>query len=454
MDYQELPKNFKFNEEAGCHKAPYVMSPDEYQALAARTDKDRTEQVLAKLTERPDAVTLLHSVIGMVGELGEICADLQDWLFYNKPLNEANLLIEAGDIPWYHAQLVRALHTKLSVVLEANLAKLRKRFPEKYTDECAAEENRDRVAENAAVAAVVEASAPKPSPVCVKENDQGKCRGLNRVHNCPVVDPRYRDQPTAVEIVGRRHGADPDRFGEADAPNQTVTSLKTLAELADRENGEYSEAAQEELNTLAQVLGMPQSRVNWHPTWKSMASELVAMFEAKQKRKQQIGQGWAEPVLEPAESDLSKHFNEDEATTGKTPHGEPTQSTIDELMDEAVGKGWGWITGKDGDSYFSHAKISQSSLHWTPATHRGIQGLVPTNLRQIMLDLGHTASRSAAKLPPDVAIGFALAWEIVNNFVDGPDARKAAIRRIQALELSAAKNLELEGNDNNDAQEN
>lgn len=125
-----------------------ILSANEYQDLASRTDPDRTKQVVVKIMDDgPNSSWLLHSQIGLAGEVGELAAAIQRWLYYGKPLDRTNVIEELGDLCWYLAQACRAMDIKLEDVMKANINKLLKRYPEKYTDFHAAEENRDRSGE-------------------------------------------------------------------------------------------------------------------------------------------------------------------------------------------------------------------------------------------------------------------------------------------------------------------
>ena len=125
-----------------------ILTPNEYQKLAARTDPDRTIQVTDKIIEiAPRGSRLLHSVLGLMGELGELASALQRWLYYNKELDVVNIVEEFGDAEWYISQGCRAVNATLEDVMKANLNKLKFRYPERYTDFHAAEENRDRSGE-------------------------------------------------------------------------------------------------------------------------------------------------------------------------------------------------------------------------------------------------------------------------------------------------------------------
>ena len=126
------------------------MTPNEYQKLANRTICDQGAS-LERLKTYPRAfenMQVNHGLIGLAGEVGELCTAWQRCIYYGKgPLDKVNMLEELGDIMWYVAEICGALGLSLEDVMERNIAKLQKRYPDKYSDFNAAEENRDRDAE-------------------------------------------------------------------------------------------------------------------------------------------------------------------------------------------------------------------------------------------------------------------------------------------------------------------
>lgn len=122
------------------------MTPNEYQQLALRT-RCPQPTALAQLVTAPDMVPLLHSVIGLTGEAGELASAIQKWMYYGKPLDETNVVEEFGDALWYIAEGLEAIGWNMEDVMKLNIQKLQKRYPEKFTEELAAEENRNLKAE-------------------------------------------------------------------------------------------------------------------------------------------------------------------------------------------------------------------------------------------------------------------------------------------------------------------
>lgn len=123
--------------------APRAMTLNEYQEAAARTLPGLGSNHFfnfAKdgLGEGYSRIDLIHAVFGVAGEAGELCDPVKKAMFYGKPLDVENIREEAGDLLWYIAgPLCRALGCTLEELAAANVAKLRKRYPEKYTDAAA-----------------------------------------------------------------------------------------------------------------------------------------------------------------------------------------------------------------------------------------------------------------------------------------------------------------------------
>ena len=90
-----------------------------------------------------------HACKGIVDEAGELTAALKKGFIYGKPIDKVNLIEEAGDSLWYFAMLFRALGTSFEEVFDKNIAKLKVRYPDKFTSELAL--NRDLLAERRAL---------------------------------------------------------------------------------------------------------------------------------------------------------------------------------------------------------------------------------------------------------------------------------------------------------------
>lgn len=77
---------------------------------------------------------LLHAVLGISGEAGELLDAVKKTFIYNKPLDVVNAKEELGDLLWYIALACRTLDVSFEEIMQMNIDKLSKRYPEKYTD--------------------------------------------------------------------------------------------------------------------------------------------------------------------------------------------------------------------------------------------------------------------------------------------------------------------------------
>ena len=76
---------------------------------------------------------LLTASVGISAESGEFMEIVKKMIFQGKPCNEDNLehlKIELGDIMWYVAQACMALEVDMDEVLDTNIKKLEKRYPD------------------------------------------------------------------------------------------------------------------------------------------------------------------------------------------------------------------------------------------------------------------------------------------------------------------------------------
>ena len=81
---------------------------------------------------------LLTASVGISAESGEFMEIVKKMIFQGKPCNEDNLehlKIELGDIMWYVAQACMALEVDMNEVLDTNIKKLEKRYPEGHFSE-------------------------------------------------------------------------------------------------------------------------------------------------------------------------------------------------------------------------------------------------------------------------------------------------------------------------------
>lgn len=98
------------------------MNVNEYQELAMTT-------LNPELSKRD---VLINSVMGLCGESGEAIDIVKKWMAQGHELDKAHLAKELGDIAWYLAEAATALDMPLEDILQANIDKLRKRYPEGF----------------------------------------------------------------------------------------------------------------------------------------------------------------------------------------------------------------------------------------------------------------------------------------------------------------------------------
>ena len=98
------------------------MTINEYQALAMTT-------LNPELSKKD---VLINGVMGLCGESGEAIDIVKKHLHQGHPLDQEKLIKELGDIAWYLAETATALDVNLEEVLQGNIEKLRRRYPEGF----------------------------------------------------------------------------------------------------------------------------------------------------------------------------------------------------------------------------------------------------------------------------------------------------------------------------------
>lgn len=102
------------------------MTINDYQKAALRT---------ANLLKFSKEGMLTNGVLGLSGESGE-CADIvKKHLFQGHELDIEKLANELGDVAWYLAVTAKAIGLDLETVLQMNVDKLRKRYPDGFSEE-------------------------------------------------------------------------------------------------------------------------------------------------------------------------------------------------------------------------------------------------------------------------------------------------------------------------------
>lgn len=104
-----------------------------YIEEAIKTDIISYEPMRARLQDKT-VMMILHALMGITTECGELMDALKKHLIYGKPIDFTNLLEEHGDLQWYLALLAYTCDFTFEIAQERNIEKLRARFPEKFTE--------------------------------------------------------------------------------------------------------------------------------------------------------------------------------------------------------------------------------------------------------------------------------------------------------------------------------
>ena len=90
--------------------------------------------IAARLWNDTDLMRLVHAGMGMSGETGEILDNLKKSVMYGKPLDAKNLKEECGDVLWYMAVMLDQLGSSFEEVMQMNVTKLAKRYPNGFSE--------------------------------------------------------------------------------------------------------------------------------------------------------------------------------------------------------------------------------------------------------------------------------------------------------------------------------
>lgn len=100
------------------------MNANEYQKLASRT----MNYNLSKEQQR------LHALHGMVGEIGELHG-IHQKTFQGHDFDAEHAKKELGDALWFIAEYCTANSWQLSDIMQTNIDKLKKRYPDGFDSE-------------------------------------------------------------------------------------------------------------------------------------------------------------------------------------------------------------------------------------------------------------------------------------------------------------------------------
>lgn len=89
-------------------------------------------QELAMRTANPECTNLSNVGLGITGEAGEVADLIKKHLHHGHELDREKMIKELGDVCWYVALGCTVLGIDMSSVMERNIEKLKKRYPDGF----------------------------------------------------------------------------------------------------------------------------------------------------------------------------------------------------------------------------------------------------------------------------------------------------------------------------------
>ena len=133
------------------------MTGNEYQKLAMRTNDGQCTQ---RLRNKADSIELyreyldydlpevgigtemdvdlggiINGLFGLSGEVGELTDMVKKWIFHEKELDDDHAKKELGDVMWYIAMICESFGWSLDEIMQMNIDKLKKRYPDGFDTE-------------------------------------------------------------------------------------------------------------------------------------------------------------------------------------------------------------------------------------------------------------------------------------------------------------------------------
>lgn len=154
---------------------------------------------------------LLHSIVGTATEAGEQLEMLANVLFNGAKFDDVNFIEETGDVFWYAAIGLKQVNANFGDVQHRNIAKLRHRFPNKFTEYDA--NNRDLFGERAILETQAEALPQQPLQTQAETINRCAARGLR----IEISGPTASGKTISAEMIKRL------------IPNATVVEVEPKA---------------------------------------------------------------------------------------------------------------------------------------------------------------------------------------------------------------------------------
>lgn len=107
------------------------MTPEEFVEECRRTEK---REDWGEITpELSNNVRLLYTLIGLSTEAGEALDVFKKCLFYKKSFDLEHFASELGDVLWYLTMAADIAGYSLEDLMQINVDKLKKRYPEGFS---------------------------------------------------------------------------------------------------------------------------------------------------------------------------------------------------------------------------------------------------------------------------------------------------------------------------------
>lgn len=108
----------------------YVLSNNDTYSEFVRKLIKSPEEIQKTLS--PEKINLLHMVIGVSGEAGELLDQIKKHVIYEKPLDINNVIEELGDLMFYMEGIKSQLNIQDRDIIMRNVEKLATRYQKLY----------------------------------------------------------------------------------------------------------------------------------------------------------------------------------------------------------------------------------------------------------------------------------------------------------------------------------
>jgi len=182
-----------------------------YQKLALRTES------------HPRLPRITHSLMWMVTEVAEMMDNLKKHVNYNQPIDYANLKEELWDLMRYIAAFCDATGISLDEAMEANIEKLKIRYPDGFSDIKA--EKRDKDDEMRVMVQWEPAKDISKKKVYARQN----IPGLENIAKYPPDLTETKTEEIKTNTIIYRLSQLPDWYRERAINNVKIWSLNDFA---------------------------------------------------------------------------------------------------------------------------------------------------------------------------------------------------------------------------------